>query len=265
MIRGAVGTTGIAYRVDGKPDGHPIVFINSLGTDHRLWDAQVTAVGEAYRVIRYESCGHGASDVPVGDMTIPRFGRDLLALMDHVGVERATLCGCSLGGVIALWLSANHPERVAGAVLANTGAKVGTDEVWDARIAAVRAGGMQSIQPVVLRRFLTTEFRCREPRTTALVGAMLQATNPVGYVAACQALRASDLRAVASSVRVPTLIVGSDRDESTPLAFARELHASIAGSELVVIADAAHLSNVERPDVFNAHLLRFCSEIWRAA
>jgi 3-oxoadipate enol-lactonase len=264
VIRGAVGTTGVAYCVDGQPEGHPIVFINSLGTDHRLWDAQAAAVGSTYRAIRYESCGHGVSDPPVGDMTIPRFGRDLVALLDHLGIARAALCGCSLGGVIALWVSANHPDRVAGAVLANTGAKVGTDEAWDARIAAVRSGGMASIQPVVLRRFLTSEFRCREPRATALVGEMLQATNPLGYIAACHALRASDLRAVASTVRVPTLIVGSDRDESTPLALARELHASIAGSELVVIPDAAHLSNVERPDVFNAHLLRFCSEIWRA-
>ena len=172
---------------------------------------------------------------------------------------RATLCGCSLGGVIALWMSANHPERVASAILANTGAKVGTNESWNTRIAAVRAGGMGAVRDVVVRRFLTKEFREHEPRTAALIGEMLDSTNPLGYVAACEALRESDLRVVATTVRVPTLVVGSDRDESTPLALAREIHAAIPASELVVIPNAAHLSNVERPDVFNKHLLRFCN------
>ena len=257
MIRGAVGDTGIAYRVDGRADGPAIVFINSLGTDHRLWTGQVPALDRSHRVIRYESCGHGVSDLPLGPMTIARFGQDLLALLDHLGIERASLCGCSLGGVIALWVSANHPERVTGAVLANTGAKVGTNESWDTRIAAVRAGRMPAVRDMVVRRFLTAEFRAREPETARLIGEMFGATNPLGYIAACEALRESDLRAVAPTVRVPTLIVGSDRDESTPLALAHELNASIPASELVVIPNAAHLSNVERPDLFNENLLRF--------
>lgn len=264
MILRAVGDTGIAYRVDGPEDVPAIVFINSLGTDHRLWNAQVPAVAEAYRVIRYESCGHGESDVPPGAMTIPRFGEQLIALLDHVGIERATLCGCSLGGVIALWMSAHHPERVAGAVLANTGAKVGTDESWNSRIAAVKAGGMAAVRDVVVGRFLTAEFREREPEATALVRTMIGATNPVGYVAACEALRASDLRPVVTTVRVPTMIVGSERDESTPPALAHELYASIPESELVMIPNAAHLSNVERPDVFNANLVRFCEATARS-
>lgn len=257
MIRGAVGDTGIAYRVDGMRDGPALVFSNSLGTDHRLWDRQVPAVEDRFRVVRYEACGHGISDVPRGPVTIERLGQDLIALLDHVGIERAVVCGCSLGGVIALWLAVNRPERLTGVVLANTGAKVGTDESWNARIATVRAGGTAAVRDQVVGRFLTPEFRAGDPETTAMIAGMLDATNAEGYIAACEALRASDLRSDASRVRVPVLIVGSERDQSTPPALSRELHALIEGSDLVMIADAAHLSNVEQPDQFNRVLRRF--------
>lgn len=257
MIRDAVGETGIAYRVDGVPDGPVIVFSNSLGTDHRLWDQQVPVVEDRFRVIRYEACGHGVSDPPSTRLTIAQLGQDVISLLDHLEIDRAIVCGCSLGGVIAVWLAANRPKRVAGAVLANTGAKVGTDEGWNARIAAVRAGGTAAIRDQVMGRFLTAEFRQREPATTALIAGMIEATNPVGYIAACEALRDSDLRADARTVRVPIMIVGSELDESTPPALARELHASIPGSELVMIPAAAHLSNVEQPTVFNEALVKF--------
>jgi len=259
MIRDAVGDTGIAYRVDGPRDGPALVFSNSLGTDHRLWDRQMPAVEEQerFRVVQYEACGHGVSALLRGPVTIERLGRDLTALLDHLGIERAVVCGCSLGGVIALWLAVNRPERLTGVVLANTGAKIGTNESWDARIAAVRAGGTAAVRDQVVGRFLTPEFRARDPETTALIAGMIESTNSDGYIAACEALRATDLRADASRVRVPVLIVGSERDQSTPPELARELHASIDGSELVMIADAAHLSNVEQSSLFNAALVRF--------
>jgi 3-oxoadipate enol-lactonase len=141
--------------------------------------------------------------------------------------------------------------------LANTGAKVGTDESWNARIAAVRAGGTAAVRDQVVGRFLTPEFRARDPETTARISEMLEATNPDGYIAACEALRGADLRAAARTVRVPVMIVASERDQSTPPELARDLHASIDGSELVMIPDAAHLSNVEQPAAFNAALVRF--------
>ena len=257
MIRGAVGDTGIAYRVDGARDGPALVFSNSLGSDHRLWDRQMPAVEERFRVVRYEACGHGVSDLPRGPVTIERFGQDLTALLDHLDIERAVVCGCSLGGVIALWLVVNRPEHLTGVVLANTGAKIGTNESWEARIAAVRAGGTAAVRDQVVGRFLTPEFRGRDPETAALLAEMIEATNDNGYIAACEALRATDLRADASRVRVPVLIVGSERDQSTPPDLSRELHASIDGSELVMITEAAHLSNVEQAALFNAALVRF--------
>lgn len=261
MIRGAVGKTGIAYRMDGPPDRTTIVFSNSLGTDHRLWDAQMPPLVDRFRVIRYEACGHGVSNPPRSPVTIDQLGQDVVALLDHLEVDRAVVCGCSMGGVIALWLSANHPERIAGSVLANTGAKLGTHEGWNARIAEVRAGGTTAVRDQVIGRFLTAEFRARDSVTTARIAGMIDATNPDGYIAACEALRDVDLRAVAKTVRVPVMIVGSELDESTPPTLARELHAAIDGSELVMIPDAAHLSNVEQPDSFNTALLRFLMRI----
>jgi 3-oxoadipate enol-lactonase len=240
--------------------GPVLVFSNSLGTDHRLWDRQMPAVEGRFRVIRYEACGHGVSDPPRSRVTIDQLGQDLIALLDHLEIDRAAVCGCSLGGVIALWLSANHPDRVAGAVLANTGAKVGTDEGWNERIAAVRAGGTAAVREQVIGRFLTPEFRERDPATTALIAGMIEATHPDGYIAACEALRDADLRAAARTVGVPVMIIGSERDQSTPPALARELHAWIRGSELVMIPDAAHLSNVEQPALFNEALVRFLGQ-----
>lgn len=261
MIRGAVGETGIAYRVDGPPDGPVIVFSNSLGTDHRLWETQVPAVVDRYRVIRYEACGHGVSDLPRARVTIDQLGNDVVALLDHLQVQRTVVCGCSMGGVIALWLAANHPERIAGAVLANTGAKLGTDDGWNARIKDVRAGGTAAIRDMVLGRFLTATFRAREPVTAARIAGMIDATNDSGYIAACEALRDVDLREAAKTVRVPAMIIGSELDESTPPALSHELHASINGSELVMIPAAAHLSNVEQPGSFNSALLRFLAKV----
>src|SRR5689334_10582157 len=213
MIRGAVGDTGIAYRVDGTRDHPAVVFSNSLGTDHRLWDRQMVAVKDAFRVVRYDACGHGTSELLGGRVTIERLAEGVVALLDHLEIDRAVVCGCSLGGLIALSLSVSHPERLTGAVLANTGAKIGTNETWDARIAAVRAGGRSAIREQAVRRFLTPEFRAREPEIARLIAGMIEATNPDGYIAACEALRAADLRAAARTVRLPVMVVASERDE----------------------------------------------------
>ena len=263
MIRGAIGDTGIAYRADGPRDAPAIVFSNSLGTDHGMWDRQASVVAERFRVVRYEACGHGLSDPPRGPVTIEALATDVVALLDHLAIDRAVVCGSSLGGVIALWLAIHRPERIAGAALANTGARIGTEESWDARIAAVRAGGTEAVRDMVVGLFLTPEFREREPVVTARIAAMVDATSDAGYIAACEALRGSDLREAAQSVRVPILILGSERDQSTPPVLAQDLHASIPGSELVMIPDAAHLSNVERPEVFNAALTRFVDRMVR--
>jgi 3-oxoadipate enol-lactonase len=247
----------LAYRVDGPEDAPPLILINSLGTDYGMWAAQVAALSRSLRIIRYDIRGHGHSGVSDAPVTIARLADDLLALLDHLEIARAHLCGLSLGGVIALWLAIHHPERVSRAVFANTAARIGSIESWSARMAFVRGGGMVAVRELVLARFFSEQFRARHPEVANSFGAMLEASDPAGYIAACAALRDADLRPIVSTIRIPSLIITGMLDEATPVSQAEELHAAIAGSELVVLPEASHLSNVEQPEAFNTQLLRF--------
>lgn len=247
----------IAYRDEGNPDGEPIVFVNSLGTDLRMWDAQASALARTFRVIRYDCRGHGGSEVAGETTTLARLGADLVGLLDHLDVARAHLCGLSLGGITALWIAINHPNRVGRAVFANTAARHGTREGWDARIRSVREGGLAAVRDVVVNRFLGPAFRAEHPDAERLVGDMLLATPPSGYIAACTALRDADLRDDVHRIDLPALIITSELDESSPPSLGDELHRAIDGSELVMLPGAAHLSAVERADDFTRILTRF--------
>lgn len=248
----------LAYRVDGREAEAPaVVLLHSLGTDLRMWEPQARALASRFRVVRYDCRGHGASDVAAEPVTIERLGGDVLALLDHLEIERAHLCGISLGGLTALWLAVHHPERVDRVVLANTGARLGSAESWEARARAVERGGMSAIRDAVLARWVGEEFRAAHPDVAPSLGEMLDHTPVAGYVAACRALRDADLRADAHAVRVPTLIVAGEKDESTPPALGEALHAAITGSTFALLPGAAHLSNVEWPDEFTAIVTRF--------
>jgi 3-oxoadipate enol-lactonase len=216
-----------------------------------MWDAQVFDLAESFRMVRYDSRGHGRSDAPPGPYTLERLALDALSVLDAIDVERAHGCGLSLGGMVALWLAIHRPERIARAVFANTAARIGTVENWTARIEAVEAGGMLAIRDSVLVRLLSATFRKRQPRVTAQVAEMLMETPPHGYIGCCAALRDADLRHLASTVLAPSLVIGGELDEATPPAQAEDLHAAIVPSELMVIPGVAHLSNIEWPDLFN--------------
>jgi 3-oxoadipate enol-lactonase len=247
----------LAYRVDGPEAAPPLVLINSLGTDYGMWAAQVAALSRSLRIIRYDIRGHGHSSVSDGSVTLARLADDLLALLDHLHIARTHVCGLSLGGVIAQWLAIHHPERVSRAVFANTAARIGSVESWSTRIELVHQGGMAAVREMVLARFFSEQFRIRHPEVADSFGAMLEASDPAGYIAACTALRDADLRPLITSIRVPSLIITGVLDEATPPSKAEELHAAIAGSELAVLPEASHLSNVEQPEAFNTQLLRF--------
>lgn len=253
----SVGGIRLHYRLDGPPDTPPIVFSNSLGTDLRMWERQISALAQRFRVICYDSRGHGRSDAPAGPYTLDLLGRDLLGLLDALGIERAHLCGLSLGGMVAQWMAIHHPERVQRLVLANTAARIGSEASWTERIQAVTAGGMSAIRDVVVARFLSPTFRGAHPDVTHWLASMVEATPLQGYIAACAALRDADLSTQVGRIRVPTLIVGGALDQSTPPDQARELHAAISDSKLLIFDEAAHLSNVEQADAFNTSLVEF--------
>jgi len=247
----------LAYRAEGREQGESLVFVNSLGTDLRMWDAQAEALGRHFSVIRYDCRGHGESDVSGDATTVDRLGGDLVALLDHLGIARAHLCGLSLGGIVVQWAAIHHPERVGRVVLANTAARLGSRDSWNARIATVREHGMRGVSDAVVGRFLGAEFRAEHPDVARRIAEMVEATPPDGYVAACVALRETDLRDAVRGIGAPTLIIVSEHDESTPAWQGEELHDAIAGSERVMIRGAAHLSNVVRPEEFTHNVARF--------
>lgn len=243
------------HRLDGPEDAPPLVFSNSIGTTLELWDAQGPAVMPAFRVLRYDQLGHGRSDVPPGPYTVERLGRELLALLDELGIERASFCGLSLGGTVGMWLGANAPERIDRLVLAGTSAYFGPPERWVERAALVRAEGTEPIADATMGRWFTPAFA-----GTAPFREMLVETPREGYAACCEAIRDWDFHVELGSVRAPTLVlVGSD-DPATPPSDAQAIADGIPGANVTVLESAAHLLNVEQPEAFNAALLGHLTE-----
>ena len=238
------GDVRLHYRWDG-PENAPVVLLsNSLGTDLTMWDAQAAAWSKTFRLLRYDTRGHGQSSVTPGPYSIQQLGCDVAALMDAAGVTRAHFCGLSLGGQTGLWLAGNAPDRLGKLVLCNTAAKIGTPEGWGARIEAVKKGGMASVAPQVLERWLTPGFRAKEPAKVAGVQKLLENTDPAGYIANCEAVRDFDYRERVEKIAVPTLVIAGSADSATTPADAKFLVERIAGARHVEL-NAAHLSNVE--------------------
>lgn len=237
---------------DGDAAGPPLVLVNAAGTDHRMWDHNLRAFGSRFRLIRYDARGHGSSDVPPSPYMLDRLGSDLVAVLDALGVARAHVVGASLGGLVALWLAARHPERVDAAVFAGTAARIGTPQAWEERAALVRAGGTGAVVDLVMGRFFSERFRRECPDVVGGFADVLRRQSPEGYVGTCTALRDGDLRGELSSIEARSLVLVGNEDVSTPPADAELLRASIDGARLMVLEGVGHLCTVERPEVFGA-------------
>ena len=252
----------IAWRTDGDAGKPPLLLANSLGTNLGMWDQQVPAWADAHYVIRFDMRGHGSSDVASIGFGINRLASDALELLDHLEIARCDFVGLSLGGMIGQWLGVNAPQRFARLVLANTSAYMGPPESWDARIKAVRAGGMKVIAEAVVERWFTPEFRSRSSQQSRILE-MLASTDPEGYCGACAAIRDIDQRDSIGSIPLPTLVIGGKHDPATPPDNAEFLAASIDRAQLKLL-DAAHLSNVEAPSEFNDSITEFLNLIVRS-
>jgi 3-oxoadipate enol-lactonase len=260
-----VNVAGLHCRVEGPSDAPPLVLANSLGTDLHLWDPQAAALSSRFRRVRYDGRGHGRSEAPPGPYSIDQLGGDLLAVLDGLDVGRAHLCGLSMGGLISLWLAARHPDRVDRLVLVSSASRIGTEERWEARVQAVRNGGMEAVVDTVVDSiFLTEAFRRRDPATTRRVADVLLSTPVDGYVGSCLALRDADLGPLVPQVRAPSLIVAGRHDVSTPPEDAESLRDRLPGSRLVVL-DAAHLCNIEQPEAFTDAVVEFLTSERRPA
>lgn len=246
----------IAWRIDG-PEGAPVLVLsNSLGTTMDMWLPQLPALSERFRVLRYDQRGHGASDAPAGAYSLDRLGRDVVELLDALGLDKVDFCGLSLGGMTGQWLGVFAPERFNRIILANTAAYMGPPSGWQGRIGVVLDKGMSAIASAVLDRWFTPEFLTGSPEAVASVGAFIDATSAVGYAGCCSAIRDMDMRPVIGLIKNPVLVIIGGRDPATPPAQGEEIVTAIAGAKGVTF-DAAHLSNVEQPEQFTAALLEF--------
>jgi 3-oxoadipate enol-lactonase len=248
----------IRYRLEGKPGAPVIVFSNSLGTNLSMWDPQVSALRDDFRILRYDTRGHGLSAVPPGTYTQDQLGGDILALMDVLEIRQARFCGLSMGGQVGIWLGANTPDRFSRLVLCDTAAHIGNHEIWNARIAAIRAGGMPAIISGAIERWFTPGFIAQSPEVVATVRRMILDTPPQGYIACCEAIRDTDLTEQASHVHTPTLVISGTHDPATPPAQGRSLASLIRGARYLEL-DASHISNIEAAPRFTSSVREFFS------
>jgi 3-oxoadipate enol-lactonase len=250
----------IPHHVLSGPAGAPaLVLSNSLGTSTVMWDPQVDALSEHFRVVRYDHRGHGASPVPPAPYALADLGRDVIELLDHRGIERASICGVSLGAMVGMWLGAHAPERVDRLVLCCTSAHLPPARAWAERAATVRtAGSTAPVADAVLARWLTPAGLAADLQRAARLRAMLLATPADGYAACCGVIERLDLRADLPSIAAPALAIAGAQDPATPPSHLEAIATAIPGARLEVLERAAHLANLERPDAVNRLILEHC-------
>ncbi|GAA4702175.1 3-oxoadipate enol-lactonase [Phytohabitans rumicis] len=234
------------YTVDGPDDAPVLVLGNSLGATLHMWDPQLPRLAERFRVVRFDTRGHGRSPVPAGPYDIGDLGRDVLALLDALGVARAHFCGLSLGGMVGMWLGAHAPDRVDRLVLCCTSARPGPPEAWAQRASTVRADGLESIADVLVSRWVTAPYAARHPDRLATLRAMIAGTPAEGYASCCGVLERLDLTADLPAIRAATLVVHGEDDPAIPPAHSAAIAAAIPGARLALVPAAAHLANVEQ-------------------
>ncbi|WP_292285853.1 3-oxoadipate enol-lactonase [Marivita sp.] len=244
------------YRIDGDPDGAPVVFANSLGTDLRLWDKLIARLPKTgLKYLRYDKRGHGLSDCPPPPYGMGTLVRDLEQLMDHLALRDAVVVGLSIGGMIAQGLAAKRLDLARALVLSNTAARIGTREMWADRIAQIEQGGVEALADAVMARWFSTDFR----QTQELVAwrNMLTRTPAEGYVGCAQAIAGTDFYSTTAALRLPTLGIAGSEDGSTPPDLVRETVDLVPGSRFQLIRKAGHLPCVEAPDTYAAALTEF--------
>jgi 3-oxoadipate enol-lactonase len=259
VFHAEVNGVRLHYRLDGPESAPVVVLSNSLGTNLHMWDSQVPALTEKFRVLRYDSRGHGQSATTPGPYTIGGLGNDVIGLLDALHIERAFFCGLSLGGVIAQWLGVNAPKRLNRLVACDTAAKIGNPEFWNKRIATIQTGGMEAVATAQALRWFTEPYVAKYPEVVETMKQGLLATPADGYIATCEALRDSNLRESIRRITTPTLVITGAHDAVTPPADGKFIAAQIAGSKYVEV-NGSHLSNIEDSTAFSAALLQFLSQ-----
>lgn len=255
----ATGRGAFRVAVDGDAQAPALVLSNSLGTTLEMWEPQVPALSQAFRLIRYDTRGHGGSPVTPGPYSFEELGLDVLAVLDALGVDKASFCGISMGGHTGLWMGVHAGHRLQALAVCNSAARIGALGPWMERAAMVRSAGaasMRTLADSAPGRWFSAEFAQAHPGVVQRAQAWIAGIEPEGYAACCEALGASDLRDALGRIDTPTLLVAGDQDPVTTVADAQTMQAAIRGSRLVVLP-ASHLSNLEAPQAFSDAVLGF--------
>lgn len=246
----------VRYQLDGAADRPCLMFANSLGTDLSMWQAQTTFLHNDFRILRYDTRGHGGSAAQSAPATLAQLGQDALLLLEHLDIERTHFCGLSMGGMIAQWLAIHAPQRLRKLVVANSAPRIGSAQAWLERAALVRASGMDAVADGAAGRWFTPAFVARAPQQVAALVDTLRHSSAEGYAACCEALATADLREQVSAITVPTLLIAGAGDPVTTVADASAMQQQIDGAVMVTL-EASHISNIEAEVAFNLALREF--------
>jgi 3-oxoadipate enol-lactonase len=241
-----MSSVAVSYTVDGAADAPVVVLSNSLGATRAMWDAQVPGLAERFRVVTYDTRGHGKSPAPAGPYSLDDLVDDLVALLDEVGAERAHVTGLSLGGMTAMRLAAREPQRVHRLALLCTSAHLGPPEFWIDRARTVRADGTAAIAPTVVARWLTPAYAAEHPDLPARLEAMIAGCDDEGYACCAEVVASVDLREDLGRISAPTLVIAGAEDQALPPEHQHAIAEGIAGAELLTVSPGAHLPNLER-------------------
>ena len=247
------------YLDTGDPNGPPVVFANSLGTDLSLWDTMVAHLPAGLRLIRYDKRGHGQSSVPAPPYRMGGLVRDVERLLDYLEVRSAVFVGLSIGGLIGQGLAAKRLDQVRALVLSNTAAKIGIRSMWDARIEALHSGGLEGVADDIMKRWFSRDFLANGD--VAHWRAMLLSQPLDGYIGCCEAIAGTDFYAPTSALRLPVLGIAGSEDGATPSDMVRETLNLIPGSQFELMRRAGHLPCVEQPEAYATLLTGFLKEI----
>jgi 3-oxoadipate enol-lactonase len=235
------------YRVEGDPDGTPIVFANSLGTDFRLWDKIIPLLPKGLRILRFDKRGHGLSSCPPGDYKMAQLVEDTAGLMRALDFRDCLFVGLSISGLIVQGLAANHPDLVRAMVISNSAVRIGNEQMWRDRITSLRADGIEAIADNIMQRWFAKSFHQQHALELGVWRNMLTRTPAAGYIGCSAAIAACDFSASSALLDLPTLVIAGSEDGSVPPAVARATAELIPGARFELLDDSAHLPCVEHP------------------
>jgi 3-oxoadipate enol-lactonase len=258
-----VNGISVHYTLEGPASGPVITMSNSLASNLSMWEPQMPVLTSRYRVLRYDTRGHGGTEATAGPYSLDELSEDVRALLRALGITRTHFIGLSMGGMIGQIIAIKYPQMLQSLVLCDTMSRVPTEAkpMWDDRIHTAETGGMEPLVEPTLARWFTEPFRQKGSPVLDQVRTMIRSTPPRGYTGCCHAIAALNLTDHLKAITLPTLIIVGEDDPATPVAASHVIHEQSRGSELVILKSAAHLSNLEQPEAFNQALTAFLPKV----